>query len=402
MTELQINEARSGYRHPPSVAARLWFVVADLVSLHPMYTTSLATFTAMFGHCIRTAPAAATLEGRMDGLVSCMYAYVHKMVSRGLMHAHKLVFGFVMAAAGQRERGEVSQQEWDALVSASAAVSTVGVASSGSRSPVTNSSSSSGAAAPPTAPAWCKPAVWQGLARLETLCPANFQGLCVVLAAQQPSNNGNSSSSSSWQHLLLHGSLDNFMGVGEAEAGAGRARQDGGGDSSCCLLQQLLAAASVGARHHQQQRQQQPEEIGSVIVDTAEAVSGGSSVVSRVQSLGLFSRLLLIKVSHAVFVVLDSITECALGVGQLAEHVDMHTPTHAHVPTNRPTLVCTAASAVLSVCAPDSHPRPAERTCCQLPCTDLCPPPSAPPLPTRQPPNCPTFLPTAALSRRSS
>ena len=44
----------------------------------------------------------------MEGLVTFLYRYVHRVVSRGLMHTHKLVFGFAIAAAGQREAGAIS------------------------------------------------------------------------------------------------------------------------------------------------------------------------------------------------------------------------------------------------------------------------------------------------------
>lgn len=55
MTEVQINRARDEYRLPPAEAARLWFVVADLAALHPMYTASLAGFTGMIRHCIKVS-----------------------------------------------------------------------------------------------------------------------------------------------------------------------------------------------------------------------------------------------------------------------------------------------------------------------------------------------------------
>lgn len=55
MTEVQINRARDEYRLPPAEAARVWFVVADLAALHPMYTASLAGFTGMIRHCIKVS-----------------------------------------------------------------------------------------------------------------------------------------------------------------------------------------------------------------------------------------------------------------------------------------------------------------------------------------------------------
>jgi hypothetical protein len=268
LTELQINQARDEYRYPPAEAARLWFVVADLIALHPMYTASLTTFMAMFQHCVDAAPTAATLEGRMAGLVAFLHGYVHKMVSRGLMHAHKLAFGFVMATAGLRESGVITQQEWELFVKSKAFVS----------EPCSGSSSSSRAQ---TAPGWCKSAQWEALQLLESALPAQLQGLCQAVA-QGSSNSsscsiagpGNSSSAAGWKHLLLQGSLADFL---PAHSNTNSSQKPP------CLLDELLAAGDVG---------QQQQQLGAA---AAEVVAGATKPNSS-QGLGLFVRLLLSKV----------------------------------------------------------------------------------------------------------
>jgi hypothetical protein len=270
LTELQINQARDEYRYPPAEAARLWFVVADLVALHPMYTASLTTFTAMFRHCVGAAPASATLEGRMAGLVVFLNGYVHKMVGRGLMHAHKLAFGFSMAAAGLRESGVITQQEWELFVKSEAFA----------LKPSSSSSSSSNSRAQ-AAPGWCKAAHWEALQVLELALPAQLQGLCHAVAQSSSSSIStgpeSSSSTASWKHLLLQGSLADFMPAHSNKNSS---------DKPACLLDQLLAAGDVG----QQQQQQQP---GAAAADV---VAGPTTKSQSGQGLGLFVRLLLIKV----------------------------------------------------------------------------------------------------------
>jgi hypothetical protein len=268
-TEQQINKARDEFRFAPTQAARLWFVVADLVALHPMYTASLATFTAMFRHCIGVAPAAASLEGRMQGLVDYLYSYVFKVVSRGLMHTHKLVFGLVVAAAGLRESGEVTQQEWEAFVKPCT------LAAAGSSS---SAASRSNASRELQAPSWCQLGIWESLLALEASLPAQLQSLCSTIA--QAGGGGSKTGPAAtpndtdtgqgWQQLLLHGSVDDFMGSGNA-SGNSRNQAEGG-----CLLDRMCAAVSVG----QQQQAGLP----------AGAKAGKGSAFS------LFVRLLLIKV----------------------------------------------------------------------------------------------------------
>jgi hypothetical protein len=277
LTELEINKARDQYRHPPAEAARLWFVVAGLVALHPMYTVSLESFKNMFRHCIGVAPAAATLEDRMSGLVKHLHGYVHSIVSRGLLHAHKLVFAFSMATSRLLEAGGVSGQEWQLFVQTGAAPLHPQNSSSSS-----SSRSSAAATKDVVVPSWCKPNMWVGLQALESALPQQLKGLCqAVFSSSASGSTGRGHESSSpgadapadWQHLLLHGTLGDFVPVSSSRQG-GKGRSDSCG----CLLDSLLDAGAIG-----QQQQQQ--------ADVEKAVSAHGS------SLSFFQRLLLIKVT---------------------------------------------------------------------------------------------------------
>jgi dynein heavy chain len=221
LTELQINEARDAFRHAPAVAARLWFVIANLSALHPMYTASLAAFAGMFRHCIGTAPAAATLDGRMASLVAHMHGYMHAVVCRGLMHVHKHAFAFMMAAAEPLDSGAVSAAEWQCLVRG------------GSDAVVSSDSSSSGDHAPPQRPDWCKAAAWSALRLAEAALPEQFGDLCAAIA-------GSGGSTSPWQQLLQKGGVDDFMGPAASSQGASAA-------ASPCLLDELAAGAAGGS-----------------------------------------------------------------------------------------------------------------------------------------------------------
>jgi len=293
LTELQINEARDAYRHPPTVAAGLWFVVAELVNLHPMYTVSLVAFVTMFQHCIRASPAAATLEARMAGLVTYMYSHVYRMVSRGLMHSHKLAFGFVMAAAEPRERGEVTQLEWDVFVRSSTLSGTPAAAAA-------RRNSMNGAQ---SIPAWCTCALWEAILRTEAALPSQLQGLSPAIAAETSAaggskqhagsdnagrslpngtHTGSGSSGATWQQLLLHGSVDDFMAPAVPQH-TNRAPDN----SRSCLLDQLFLTGGVG-------QQQQQSTVTTQQLAGCDNDSGSSS--SKVEGPSLFVRLVLIKV----------------------------------------------------------------------------------------------------------
>lgn len=83
-TEAQINEAREEYRTPPIRGSILWFVIADLASLDPMYQYSLSYFFGLFTHCIEASAHSSNLQARLQGLMEFMTAYIYKSVSSTL------------------------------------------------------------------------------------------------------------------------------------------------------------------------------------------------------------------------------------------------------------------------------------------------------------------------------
>jgi hypothetical protein len=86
-TEQKINATRDEYRLPPSRASLLWFIIADLVLLDPMYQYSLAYFCTLFKQCIASTPACSTLAARLENLVTGMTSFMYRMVSEGICTA---------------------------------------------------------------------------------------------------------------------------------------------------------------------------------------------------------------------------------------------------------------------------------------------------------------------------
>lgn len=317
LTETQINQARDEYRGPPAVAARLWFIVADLAALDPMYQASLAAFQAMYQHSIMAAPSAPTLEARLQALVVFMTAYVHQMVCRGLFDAHKLVFAFIVAVTGQRDRGEVSEQEWEFMLRGSlAAGSKPNSSSNGSGSNTAGSSAQlqhqpEGSVATDlpalSRPSWCAAAVWAGLEALQTASPTAFKGLCQTITSSSNSSvtDANSRSSdakgrpgtsggmASWQQLMLQGSLQDFLGGSSHSSDAAAA-----GSGVMCLLDRLVQTAGIGQQQQHQQPEVQPQQ-------RQHSFKHQPSTKSQ-NKLSLFQKLLLIKVSTCIRLISDA------------------------------------------------------------------------------------------------
>jgi hypothetical protein len=348
LTEAQINQARDEYRGPPAVAALLWFVIADLAALDPMYQASLAAFKGMYQHSIAAAPTAPTLEARLQALVAFMTAYMHRMVCRGLFEMHKLVFTFMVAVAGQRDKREISGCEWEFLLRGSRAAAAAAAAAAGAsvvRAGVGASGTKSKAVAAGSAaesqvqggeegleqlvkPSWCSAAIWMGLLALERAVPDAFTGLCKAIVSSSSSSSataevrpGTPNDSPGWQQLLLRGSLTDFItGTGgsssdEAAAGAG----------VMCLLDRLVLAVGLGQQ--QQQQDQQQQQPGTQFVHQR-------SWKSQRNKLTPFQKLLLIKVGSRLAMVQPCLHCSGLYPGT-------HTVfTYKHVLPSGPALCC--------------------------------------------------------------
>lgn len=85
-TEAEINSAREKYRVVPRRGSILYFVIADMPLLDPMYQYSLEYFIQIFNHCIRTAPKHRDLSTRLKTLLDVITETVFNTVSRSDIH----------------------------------------------------------------------------------------------------------------------------------------------------------------------------------------------------------------------------------------------------------------------------------------------------------------------------
>lgn len=69
-TEKSINEAREHYRSAATRGSVLYFVIADLAIISPMYQYSLTYFKKLFNYCIETSEKAADVPERLKLLSS--------------------------------------------------------------------------------------------------------------------------------------------------------------------------------------------------------------------------------------------------------------------------------------------------------------------------------------------
>jgi dynein heavy chain len=112
-TEVNINTARERYRPVAIRGSVLYFVMADLAEMDPMYHFSLKYFKTLFVKTIKEAESSDSLATRIKILCSNVTFDTFSNVSRGLFEAHKLIFAFMICIETMRERTLIDQNEWN-------------------------------------------------------------------------------------------------------------------------------------------------------------------------------------------------------------------------------------------------------------------------------------------------
>ena len=115
-TERSINETREFYRPAATRGSILYFVVADLALIGPMYQYSLSFFNRMFNYCIDASEKHEDVETRLGILSTFVTNFMFNNVQRGLFEEHKLLFAFLMCSAIRRAGGSIAADAWNFLL----------------------------------------------------------------------------------------------------------------------------------------------------------------------------------------------------------------------------------------------------------------------------------------------
>lgn len=114
-TEKVITATREKYRSLASRGAILYFVVAGLADIDPMYQYSLKYFSQVFCSVIRLEHPKVSLEERIAQLKEDELKAIFDNVSRGLFENHKTIYSFLLAMAIEKQERRVNQMEFNFL-----------------------------------------------------------------------------------------------------------------------------------------------------------------------------------------------------------------------------------------------------------------------------------------------
>lgn len=116
IVEEEINQTRNQYRTVAIRGSILYFVIADLAGIDPMYQYSLGYIKRLFNKAIEISPQAKELQDRLNILIDNITRIIFTNVSRGLFEAHKIIFSFLIITSINRNSNQVQENHWNLLL----------------------------------------------------------------------------------------------------------------------------------------------------------------------------------------------------------------------------------------------------------------------------------------------
>lgn len=115
-TETEINIIRNQYISASIRGAIIYFVIADIGLVDPMYQYSLSYFIRLYNLCLRNAKKSNVLDERLDYLSKEMTEVIYTNICRGLFEKDKIIFSVLLAVRILIQKEVIHQSEWSLLL----------------------------------------------------------------------------------------------------------------------------------------------------------------------------------------------------------------------------------------------------------------------------------------------
>eukprot|EP00954_Amorphochlora_amoebiformis_P013449 1056195-Amorphochlora_amoeboformis.AAC.1 len=152
VVEKEIDVGRSKYKPVAVRASVLYFCIADLAKIDPMYQYSLEWFSKLFERAIANSKPSSEIEGRLLNLNNHFTLSLYENVCRSLFEIHKLLFSLLLTVRILIGQDKIDPQNWRFLVAGGPPKKTM-------QNPCGS---------------WLKPNVWRGIVALSDL--PTFEG----------------------------------------------------------------------------------------------------------------------------------------------------------------------------------------------------------------------------------
>ena len=94
----------------------MYFAIADLAKIDPMYQYSLSFVKRLFNTAIEKSEANSNYEERLQLLIKNITETMYTNVSRGLFEAHKVIYSFLITCNIRRNSGAINDFLWNTLI----------------------------------------------------------------------------------------------------------------------------------------------------------------------------------------------------------------------------------------------------------------------------------------------
>lgn len=121
-TAVKINNTRAGYVPVARVSSNLFFCVADLAGVDPMYQFSLDWYANLYNLAIDRAAKGSNLNDRLKALTDTFAEILYDNVCRSLFEKDKLLFSFLLCIKMLQLRDEMDPGELRFFLTGSTAV----------------------------------------------------------------------------------------------------------------------------------------------------------------------------------------------------------------------------------------------------------------------------------------